>query len=160
MRIQCLCTSRYKYMQSDFLSWIPVCQRIKMIHHTSLDDTKVLNFSGTYKDRVHTRKLLWKYQFLNGDHIRMLKRVWWQNLKIETCLYLKKLVTYLYFLHDRPWISPWIKSTSNELDITCHVFASQLSGHCDFIAKLIVTSSAERKASEWDTGMMCEDPRF
>ena len=39
-----------------------------------------------------------------------------------------------YFLHDRPWISPWIKSISNELDITCHVFASQLSGHCDVIA--------------------------
>ena len=38
------------------------------------------------------------------------------------------------FLLDRPWISPWIKSISNELDITCHVFASQLSGHCDVIA--------------------------
>ena len=37
------------------------------------------------------------------------------------------------FLHDRPWISPWIKWISNELDITCHVFASQLSGHCDVI---------------------------
>ena len=24
----------------------------------------------------------------------------------------------------------------------------------------IVTSSAERKASEWDTGIVCEDPRF
>ena len=48
------------------------------------------------------------------------------------------------FFHDRPWISPWIKSISNELDITCHVFAS----------------SAECKASEWDMGMMCEDPHF
>ena len=38
------------------------------------------------------------------------------------------------FLHDRPRISPWIKSISNELDITYHVFASQLSGHCDVIA--------------------------
>ena len=38
------------------------------------------------------------------------------------------------FLHDRPWISPWIKSISNELDITCHVFVSQLHGHCDVIA--------------------------
>ena len=27
-----------------------------------------------------------------------------------------------------------IKSISNESDITCHVFASQLSGHCDVIA--------------------------
>ena len=38
------------------------------------------------------------------------------------------------FLHDRSWISPWIKSISNELDITCHVLASQLPGHCDVIA--------------------------
>ena len=38
------------------------------------------------------------------------------------------------FLHDRLWISSWIKSISNELDITSHMFASQLSGHCDVIA--------------------------
>ena len=43
-------------------------------------------------------------------------------------------IWYLPFLHDRPWISPLIKSISNELDITCHVFASQLSSHCDVIA--------------------------
>ena len=40
---------------------------------------------------------------------------------------------YSHFLHDRPWISPWIKSISNELDIDIHVIASQLSGHCDII---------------------------
>ena len=39
----------------------------------------------------------------------------------------------IFFLHDRPWISLWIKLISNELDITCHVFASQWSGHCDVI---------------------------
>ena len=33
---------------------------------------------------------------------------------------------HLIFLHDRPWISPWIKSISNELDITIHVIALQL----------------------------------
>ena len=38
------------------------------------------------------------------------------------------------FLHDRPWILPWIKSISNELDITYHVIASQMSGHCDGIS--------------------------
>ena len=43
-------------------------------------------------------------------------------------------VVVLLFLHDRPWISPWIKSISNELHITCHVYTSQLSGHCDVIA--------------------------
>ena len=33
------------------------------------------------------------------------------------------------------WISPWIKSISNELDIIIHVIVSQLSGHCDVISK-------------------------
>ena len=37
------------------------------------------------------------------------------------------------FLHDRPWISPWTQSISNELDITIHVIASQLSRYCDII---------------------------
>ena len=48
--------------------------------------------------------------------------------------YIGPLVGFHIFLHDRPWISPWIKSISKELEITCHVFASQLSGHCDVIA--------------------------
>ena len=38
------------------------------------------------------------------------------------------------FLHGRPWISPWIKSISNELDIIMHVIASQLSAYCDAIS--------------------------
>ena len=38
-----------------------------------------------------------------------------------------------YFLYDLPWISPWIKSISNELDIIFHVIASPLSGHFDVI---------------------------
>ena len=52
-------------------------------------------------------------------------------------LLISKRDWYVYnghFLHDRPWTSPWIKSISNELDITCHVFAQQLFGHCDVIA--------------------------
>ena len=55
------------------------------------------------------------------------------------------------FLHDRPWISPWIKSISNELDITIHEIASQLSHYCDVISNRLrrhVTSSAERRPSE------------
>ena len=40
----------------------------------------------------------------------------------------------LLFLHNRPWILPWIKSISNELDIIIHVIASQLSGRCDVIS--------------------------
>ena len=43
-------------------------------------------------------------------------------------------ITNHMFLHDRPWKSPWMKSISNELDITCHVLSSQLSGYCDAIA--------------------------
>ena len=39
-----------------------------------------------------------------------------------------------YFLHDRPLISPWIKSISNELDITIPVMASQLPGPCGVIS--------------------------
>ena len=38
------------------------------------------------------------------------------------------------FLHNRSWISPWIESISNELDVTIHVIASQLSGHFDIIS--------------------------
>ena len=43
------------------------------------------------------------------------------------------VVRHNCLLHDRPRISPWIKSISKELDITIHVIASQLSGHCDVI---------------------------
>ena len=39
----------------------------------------------------------------------------------------------LSFLRNRPWISPWIKSISKELDIIIHVIASQLSRYCDVI---------------------------
>ena len=64
------------------------------------------------------------------------------------------------FLHDRLWILPWIKSISSELDITCHIPASQLSGHCDIIANRLWRHQQNIKVSEWDTGTMCEDPRF
>ena len=53
------------------------------------------------------------------------------------------------FLHDRPWISPWIKSKSNDLDITIHVIASQLSGQCDVISnRLWRHQQNEKRASE------------
>ena len=56
---------------------------------------------------------------------------------------------WVIFLHNRSWISPWIKSISNELDITCHVFASQLSGHCDVIANQLWRHQQNiRRASE------------
>ena len=49
------------------------------------------------------------------------------------CPHVRKIKGYYGFLHDRPWISPWIKSISNELDMTIHVITSQLSGYFDVI---------------------------
>ena len=48
-------------------------------------------------------------------------------------VYCTAMMSMCNYLHNRPWISPWIKSISNELDITIHVIASQFSGHCDII---------------------------
>ena len=59
----------------------------------------------------------------------------------------------MYSYTTVPWISPWIKSISYELDITVHMIASQLWHH----QQSIVMSSAEWKSSEWDMGTMCKD---
>ena len=56
---------------------------------------------------------------------------------------------YWCFLHDRPWISPWIKSIYNELDSIIHVIASQLSRYCDvFSDRLWRHQQNEDRASE------------
>ena len=45
------------------------------------------------------------------------------------------MVVIRSFMHDRTWISwPWIKSISNELNITFRVIVSRLSGYFDVIA--------------------------
>ena len=59
-----------------------------------------------------------------------------------------------HFLHDRPWISPWIKSISNELGITIHMIASELSRYCD------VVNNGLWRPRELDTGTICKDCRF
>ena len=41
------------------------------------------------------------------------------------------------FLHNQPLISRWIKSSSNELNITFRMPTSQFSGHCDIISNRI-----------------------
>ena len=46
---------------------------------------------------------------------------------------LEETIIFILFLHDRPWISPWIKSISKELDISVNVIASELSRYCDVI---------------------------
>ena len=76
--------------------------------------------------------------------IRFVRVTDWWYLIIACSLALKK---HMNFLHDRPWISPWIKSKPN-LTWSRH--------NC----LIIVTSSAECKPSEWDTGSMCEDRRY
>ena len=64
----------------------------------------------------------------------MFSGKWWITELTKNFDINKMIDRDMYFLHDRPSISPWIKSICNELDITCHVFASQFSGHCDVIA--------------------------
>ena len=41
-----------------------------------------------------------------------------------------------HILHDRPWITPWIKSISNELDFIFHVRTSQRHVNCDVITNV------------------------
>ena len=41
-----------------------------------------------------------------------------------------------HILHDRPWITPWIKSISNELDVIFHVRTSQRHVNCDVITNV------------------------
>ena len=56
---------------------------------------------------------------------------------IKVVLKMRYIGTVLYvylFIHHRPWIWPWIKSISNELDIITHAIASQLSGDGDVIS--------------------------
>ena len=68
------------------------------------------------------------------------------------------LVDFIYSLHDQLWISQGIKSISNNSDITIHVIELQFSlwRH----QQSIVTSSAKRKLSKWDTETMCKDRSF
>ena len=60
----------------------------------------------------------------------------------------------LAFLHDRPWISTWIKSISDELDITIHVMASQFSRYCDVISNRLWRH--HRRPKERHTATMCK----
>ena len=67
-------------------------------------------------------------------------------------------ITKYHFLHDRQWISPWMKSISNELDITLCFLHNCLA--IVTLSSMIVMSSTERKPRERDTGTMCEDRRI
>ena len=74
-------------------------------------------------------------------HICVTRPQWVSISWVRPCsIHLRVLSEDLNFLQDWLWISPWIKSTLNELDITFHILTSQLSGHvialciCDVIS--------------------------
>ena len=52
------------------------------------------------------------------------------------------------------------KSISNELDITIHVIASQLSCYCDVIGNRLWRHQQKQTPRQWDTGTMCKDRCF
>ena len=53
----------------------------------------------------------------------------------DTILQMTIIRWYNYdYIHDRPWISPWIKLIFNDLDVTFHMFESKYSGNCDIIS--------------------------
>ena len=61
----------------------------------------------------------------------------------------QEFVYHPTFLNDRLWISTWMISMSNELDIIIHVIASQLSRYCDVISnRLWRHQQKEDRASE------------
>ena len=51
-------------------------------------------------------------------------------------------------------------SSGIKLDLTAHVLASKIAWSFWRHQQSIVTSSAERKPSEWDTGTVCENVIF
>ena len=92
-----------------------------LVHHVANRDDLVETFDLNRED-LEEGAISMKYKSMQK---RLANKIFWYN---------KSWLSKAAFLHDRPWILPWIKSISNELDITCHVFASQLSDHCDVIA--------------------------
>ena len=68
----------------------------------------------------------------------------------RVCLVIVQKLTDLHVLHDRLWISPWIKSICKVLNITFHM------PNC-WIAQTIVTLSLERQQRERVTESMCEN---
>ena len=76
-----------------------------------------------------------------------------QNTIIK--LYADLIMHIFNFLHNRPWISLWIKSITNELDIiihSCLAIVTSSAIDCDVISWT--------KIERGDTGTMCKDHRF
>ena len=85
--------------------------------------------------------------------------IWWRHhgrYRVDTILSTDGRIDNVkpVFLHDRPWISQRIKSISNELDITIHVIASQLFGHCDVISNRLWR---HQQTENWASGHRPQD---
>ena len=85
------------------------------------------------------------YRYTSAD--QYMRRHWIRSLWSVNCD---------AFLHDWPWISPWIKSMSNELDHYSRDGITIVWSLCHH-QQSIVTSSAEPRPSKWDIGTMCKD---
>ena len=98
------------------------------------------------------------HELLHGHHFYrwwLLWQIpWWYEVSPNFTYYPPTMITSVVcknkcFLHEQPWISPWIKLISNKLDITIHVIASQLSGNCDVIGnRLWCHQQNENRVSE------------
>ena len=80
---------------------------------------------------------------------------WYVYINILSILTYIYMYIYSHFLHDRPWISPWIKSISNELDITIIMITLQLFRYCD-----VISNRLWRHQQKEDTGTVCKYRRF
>ena len=77
-----------------------------------------------------------------------VRKIHWHK-QIEHQVAWNKFLASVIFLHNRPWISPWIKSISNELDITIHVITSHLFRYYDVISNRLWRHQQQKdRASE------------
>ena len=93
------------------------------------------------------------YQFLKKISVWKYFYILWITSIFDrcqsSCMGCSNSRQYMNFLHDRPWISPWMKSISSKLDITIHVIVSQLSDHCDVTSnQLWCHQQSDIRASE------------
>ena len=117
--------------------------------HHSFDDCQI----NTESNLSHVHKLSIPLAFIEYY-------IFWPIMVVSPALFCINKGEYCIFLHDLPWISPWIKSICNELDIIIHVIASQLSGHCDVISNRLWRHQQKKTLSEWDMGTICKNRRF
>ena len=126
--------------------WAPLCTRYFQIH-----------FLGS---KFHFNSYFTEMHFPGSNwHVAIFRAMewmpscfltqWWTGLLRHVSVMISgnrrvKVIANSSFLHERPWISPWLKSISNEFDIIFHVlalqllnYASETRGRCVMIAVFI-----------------------